>query len=170
MWMRVNLPISLCAFFSTHLYLCVSLITWLSVCLDIHVCLHMSSSSSTSCRAISTNISDPLSPPLTIFHCFQQVLRATPYRLLYVGSSWSSCLCTSMWRDPQEYLTYELVPTSPAVSCISGLSNFDSFRDGWSVAIQLLICEMLSPKTFFQYCLHHSCVVAVKLFFQLASM
>ncbi len=28
------------------------------------------------------------------------------------------------------YITYELVPASPAVSCMSGSSNFDSFRDG----------------------------------------
>ena len=35
-----------------------------------------------------------------------------------------------MWRDPLEYVTYELVPTSPAVSRMSGLSNLDSFRDG----------------------------------------
>ena len=31
----------------------------------------------------------------------------------------------------QEYTTYELVPTSPAVSRVSGSSNFDSFRYGW---------------------------------------
>ena len=33
-------------------------------------------------------------------------------------------------KDPLEYITHELVPTSPAVSCISGSSNLDSFRDG----------------------------------------
>ena len=33
--------------------------------------------------------------------------------LLYVGFCWSSFLCPSMWRGPQEYLTYELIPTSP---------------------------------------------------------
>ena len=39
------------------------------------------------------------SPPLLIVHCFRQVLRATSRigtELLYVGSSWSSCLCSSM--------------------------------------------------------------------------
>ena len=50
--------------------------------------------------------------------------------LLYVGSCWSSCLCSSMWRGSLEYITYELVPTSLAVSRMSGSSNFDSFRDG----------------------------------------
>ena len=55
--------------------------------------------SSSSCRAISTDIPDPLSPPLLIAHCFRQVLRATSRigtDLLYVGSSCSSCLRSSM--------------------------------------------------------------------------
>ena len=85
-------------------------------------------------RDISTDILDPLSPPFSIVHCFRQVFRATSHistELLYVGFNWSSCLCLSMWRCPQEYLTYEFVPTPPAVSRMSGLSNFDSFRDGW---------------------------------------
>ena len=39
------------------------------------------SSSSSSCRAISTDILDPLSPHLPIVHCFWQTPRATiPYR------------------------------------------------------------------------------------------
>ena len=49
--------------------------------------------SSSSCRAASTDIPDPFSPPLSIVHCFRQVLRATSRiltELLYVGSSWSS--------------------------------------------------------------------------------
>ena len=95
--------------------------------------------SSSICRAISTDIPDPLSPHLPIVHCFQQILRATSHistELLYVGSSWTSCLCSSMWRSPQEYITHELVPTSPAVSGMSGSSNFDSFHDAalWGIA------------------------------------
>ena len=75
----------------------------------------MLSSSSSSCRVISTDISDPFSPPFSIVHCFRQVFRATSRigtELLYVGSSWSSFLCSSMWRGPQEYVTYEFVLTS----------------------------------------------------------
>ena len=56
---------------------------------------------------------------------------ASALKLLYVSSSWSSCLCLSMWRGPQVYITYEFVLTSPAVSRMSGSSNFDSFRNGW---------------------------------------
>ena len=64
--------------------------------------------SSSSCRAISTDIPDPLAPSLPIIHCFQQVLRATPCiftELLYVDSSWSPCFCSVMCRGPLEYLT-----------------------------------------------------------------
>ena len=74
---------------------------------------------SSSCRAIGTDIPDPFSPHLPIVHCFRQILRSTSCigtELLYVGSSWTSRLCSSMWRGPQEYITYELVPTSSAVS------------------------------------------------------
>ena len=48
-------------------------------------------------------------------------------------------LCSAIWRVPQKYITYELAPTSPAVFRMSVPSNFDSFRDGWSVAVQLLL-------------------------------
>ncbi len=60
-------------------------------------------------------------------------------------------------------MTYELVPTSPAVSRMSGSSSLDSFRDGWQVVVQLLLSWVLSPELAL-YCLQHSCVVAVKLF------
>ena len=33
-------------------------------------------------------------------------------------------------RPAYEYVTYELVSASPAVSFMSGSSNLDSFRDG----------------------------------------
>ena len=71
-------------------------------------------------------------PP--IVHRFWQVPRATSRiltELLYVGSSWSPCSWSAMWRGPQEYFPYELLTTSPSVSCMSGSSKLDSFRDGW---------------------------------------
>ena len=61
--------------------------------------LSSSSSSSSSCRAISTDIPNPLSPLLPIVHCFRLVFRDTSListELLYAGSNWSSCLCSSM--------------------------------------------------------------------------
>ena len=98
----------------------------------IYIYVYISSSSS--CWAISKDLLSPLSPPLLIVDCFGQVLRATSRigtNLLYTGSTWWSCICSSMWRGPQGYITCELVLTSPAVSSMSGSSNFDSFRDGW---------------------------------------
>ena len=120
---------------------------------------------SSSRRTISMYPPGPLSPPLPIGHSFRQLLRPTSRidtELLYIGSSWSSCLCSSVWRGPHMYITYELIPTSPAVSRMSDSSNLDSFCDEWSVAVQLLLCGVLPP-WLVQYCSLHSCVVAVKL-------
>ena len=66
-------------------------------------------------------------------------------------------------RGSQEYTAYEFGHTSPVVSRVSGSSNLDSFRDGWLVAVQLLLCDVLPPGLI-QYCLQHSCVIDVKLF------
>ena len=107
MWLIV-LSLSLC---NVH-----SLVCWV-----LSIMTLMSSSSSSSHRAISTDIPDPLSSPFSIVHCFQQVFRNASRigtELLYIGSSWSSCSRSSMWRGRQEYITFEFVPTSPAVSCI----------------------------------------------------
>ena len=83
------------------------------------------SSSSSSCRAASTDIPDPLSTLLPIIHHFWQVFRATSRiltELLYVCSSWSSCFCLAICGDPSEYITDEFVLASPAMSCVSGSS------------------------------------------------
>ncbi len=72
---------------------------------QIYIYIYISSSSS--CRTISTDMHDPISPPLPIVHCFRQVFRDTSRigtELLYVGSSWSHCLCSSMWKDPHPSL------------------------------------------------------------------
>ena len=65
-------------------------------------------SSSSSCRAISTDIPDPLSPPLPIVPCFRQLITTTSCisTELYVVSRWSFCLCSSLWRGTQEYITF----------------------------------------------------------------
>ena len=52
-----------------------------------------------SCHAISMDISDPVLPPFSIVHRSKQVFRATSgisTELLYVVSSWLSCLFSSM--------------------------------------------------------------------------
>ena len=95
--------------------------------------IRASSSSSSSCSAASTDLPDALSPPVFILHYSWEVFKAISCigtKLLYTGSCWSLSLCSSMWKGPREYIGYEFVFTSPAVSCISGSSNLDSFRDG----------------------------------------
>ena len=56
-----------------------------------------------------------------------------------------------------------VVLTSPAVSNMSGSSNLDSFRNGWYVAIQLLLSRVLIPGLV-HYCSQYSCVIALKFF------
>ena len=118
---------------------------------------------SSSCCATSTDFPDPLSPPVSIVHHSREVFKAISCigtELSYIGSCWSSCLCSSMWRGLQEYIAYKFVHTSPAVS---GSFNLHSFSDGWEVAAQLLFCGVL-PQGLVQYCSQHSCVIAVKPF------
>ncbi len=77
--------------------------------------IYISSSSSSSCRAASMDIPDPLSPLLPIIHRLWQVFKATSRiltELLYVYSSWSFCFCSAICGGPLEYITYELVPAS----------------------------------------------------------
>ena len=88
---------------------------------------------SSSFCATSTDLSDPLSPPVSNVHRAREVFQATSCigtKLLYIGSSRSCNRCSSMWKGPQEYIAYEFVLTSPAVSSVSGPSDLDSFRDG----------------------------------------
>ena len=92
------------------------------------------SSSSSSSRAVCMGLPDPLSPPVSIVHRSGEVFKAIvslDTDLLYMGSGWSSYLCLSMWKGPQEYVAYEFVLTSPTRSHLSGSSNLDSFRHWW---------------------------------------
>ena len=78
------------------------------ICIYCHKYLYTSSSSSSG-RAASTDIPDPLSPLLPIVHRFWQVFKATSRiltELLYVCSSWSSCSCSATWGGPWEYITW----------------------------------------------------------------
>ena len=65
-----------------------------------------------------------------------------------------------MCGGPQEYITYEFVPASPAVPCKSGSSNLNSFRDRKQVAVQLVSCGVLPPGLV-QDCSQHSCVSVI---------
>ena len=65
--------------------------------------------------------------------------------------------CTAMCGGPQEYITYEFVPAFPAVSCVSGSSNLNSFRDRRQVALQLASSPAVLLES--MYCIH----IAVKI-------
>ena len=83
-------------YLNVYMYICVCVCQCIYIYIYIYIYKYMYVSSSC---AISTDISDPFSPPLPIVHRFRQVLRATPRILtkqLYVGSSCSPCFCSVM--------------------------------------------------------------------------
>ena len=43
------------------------------------------------------------------------------------------------------YISYEFISASPAMSCMSGSPNLNSFRDRGQVAVQLVSCGVLLP-------------------------
>ena len=55
--------------------------------------------------------------------------------LLLLGYMWGSIGVLYLWARP----------ASPAVSCMSGSSNLDIFRDGRQVAVWLVSCGVLPP-------------------------
>ena len=123
-------------------------------------------SSSSSCHAASADLPDLLLPSVSIVHRSREVFQATSCigtELLYIVFSWSTNVCSSVWRGPLEYIAYEFVLTSPGVSCISSSSNLDSFRGRWLVALHLLLYRVLPPGLV-QYSSQNSCVIAVNLF------
>ena len=98
------------------------------------------------------DIPEPLWPPLPIIHCFRQVLRSTSRigtEPVYVGSRWSSCLCSSMWRDPHEYLLLQQCP-----ACLVRLILIVFMMGGWWP----YSCSFVGvlPPGLVQYCSQHS--------------
>ena len=77
-----------------------------------------------------------LASPLDFILC---PYRAVIYRFLLV---WSSNTCAAVQRGLYENMALEFVLTSPIMSYMYCLSSFDGFRDGRSVAVQLLFCGM----------------------------
>ena len=128
-----DLCIFRCVYMYGHMYnMCINMCIYVWV--YVWICVYLYVSSSSSCHIASMDLPDCLSPPVSIVHHSQEVFKAISCigtELLYIGSSWLFCLCLSMWRGPLEYITYEFILTSPAVSHMSGSSNFDSFHDGW---------------------------------------
>ena len=68
-----------------------------------------------------------------------------------------------MWGSIR-VISYEFVPASPAVSCMSGSSNLNSFRDRGQVAVQLVSCGVFPPGLV-QDCTYHSCVIYIFIYY-----
>ena len=86
-----------------------------------------------------------------IFNSFSQTFQFLHFLAIIFGYS-------TFWLTPHvppstNIVIYELVPASPAVSCMSGSSNLDSFHDGRQVAVLLVSCGVLSPGLV-QHCSH----------------
>ena len=77
---------------------------------------------------ISLTLSLPISPSSIAPSRFSR-LHPVSAQFRFWLSCRSSCLCSSIWRGPQEYVIYEVIPTSQVVSRIFGSSNLDSFRE-----------------------------------------
>ena len=59
-------------------------------------------------QAAITDLSDPLSLPVSIVHRSREVFQAISWigtEQLYRGSSWTSYFCSSMFRGPPEYIS-----------------------------------------------------------------
>ena len=77
-------------------------------------------------RIACMNLPDPLSTPVSIDHRSRQVFQATLLiitELWWIGSTWSSNLCSSMWNGLQEYIAYELsLPLRQCPVCLVRLT------------------------------------------------
>ena len=104
--LNTNLPVHICWRIYHHHHHAVLLAQ-----IFLTLSLHSSLSSITSCRSFRDT------------SCIST-------ELLSIGFGWSPQTCSSVWRCPQEYIAYEFVLTSPAVSCIFWSSYLDVFWYG----------------------------------------
>ena len=90
-------------------------------------------SSSSSSRASSTNLHDPISSSVSIVHRSRKVFQAIScvgIELLYISSISSPFLCSSMWRGSHEHINYRVY--------MSKMDLFQIFQ--FSVSVQFLFC------------------------------
>ena len=124
-----------CIYIYIYIYICVRV--YICVCVYIRACLYV--------FVVWNNITIIII--ILSFHLhgypwaylstppFRSSLQAGPQG--YIPYPHGAALCRfelvalAMSGGPLENIAYELVTASPAVSCMSGSSNFDSFRDGW---------------------------------------
>ena len=119
-----------------------------------------------SCRTASMDLLDPLSPPISIVHRSWDVFKAIfsiGTDMLYIGFSWLSCLCSSMWRV---HWSISLMSSSLLLeqchACLVRLTWIE-FVLGVRWPYSCCFCRLLPPGLV-QYCSQHSCIITVKLF------
>ena len=113
LWCQIQLSLNWQVFIIDIISFKLLVMPFLLLLLCIYIYIYISS-----CAA-SMDFPDPLSPLISIVHRSWRIFNATSCistELLYIGSSWSPYPCLSMLRGPQEYITYEFVLTSSAVS------------------------------------------------------
>ena len=86
-------------------------------------------------RAASTDIPELFSPFLPIVHRLWQGYIPYPQRAAVCMFDLAVLLLPEHMRGSIVEITYELVPASPAVSCMSYSSNLGSFHDGSLVTV-----------------------------------
>ena len=74
----MNVCMYACMYIYPRLYIYVYICINICIYICIYIYIHIYTSSSSSCRAVGTDIPNPLSPLLPIVHHFRQVFRATP--------------------------------------------------------------------------------------------
>ena len=119
----------------THTYIYI----YIYIYTNIYVYIYISSSY----RATSTNIPDPLSPLLLIVHRFRQVLRAISHiliELLYVGSSLLSCFSSAISGGPAYLVRLTLIVFMiggrwPYSCCFAGCCLQDLFKIARSILV-----------------------------------
>ena len=109
--------------------------------------------SSSSCWAASTDFAGPLPQP-----SLSSIAPGRSSRLHPVSTY--SCSIKVLAGRPNFARPCKGVHRGISVSPMSGWSNLDSFRDGWSVAVKLLLCGVLPPGLV-QYCSLHLFIIAV---------
>ena len=119
---------------------------------------------------ISPPVTDPISPPVFIVHRCREVFQAISYistELLYIGSSWSSFLCLSMWGGSPEYIAYEFVLRLRCPVCLVCLTSIVFVMRSWWPYSCYFLGVLLQGLA--QYRSQYSCVIIVKMFLHMFS-
>ena len=134
--------------FNTNIYLCVSLYIYICTHVHIYTCTHthnISIMNDTCLKISSPNYTNRIDFPDSLYPTVSSLLAGPPHDIqgpcrVNVSSCQSANTDTHMCRDSPKTIYNEFVLAYPAMSCISCLSNLDSYEDGRYVAAELLFC------------------------------